>query len=65
MHAVGLMGQQRKNALPWQWTRTQQWEGRVSSAICPEEVFSLRSVPRLYNQGKSCKDSYPPHGLLP
>jgi hypothetical protein len=49
MHAVGLMGQQRKNVLPWQWTRTQQCQGRVFFVVCSEEVFSLRSDPRLYN----------------
>jgi hypothetical protein len=47
--AVGLTGQQRKNALPLQRKRTQQWAGRVFSAVCSEEMFSLLSVPRLYN----------------
>jgi hypothetical protein len=46
MHVVGLMGQQRKNVLPWQRTRMQQWEGHVFSVVCSKEVFSLRSVPR-------------------
>jgi hypothetical protein len=47
VHAAGLTGQQRKNALPWQQTCTQQCQGRVFFVVC-SEVFSLRSNPRLH-----------------
>jgi hypothetical protein len=38
VHAVDLRGQQRKNALPWQRTRTQQWK---------ELLFSTGPVPKM------------------
>jgi hypothetical protein len=54
VHAVGLTGQQRKNAfLGNGWT----CNNGCFFWVCSEEVFSLRSVPRLHNPDTSQKSA--------